>query len=1028
MASSCFCPPNPAFSVSTSAHSHRKATLRHFAVRLPSRCRLESNAPNRLKVFASSSAVPVMDQSPQSKASSHVPTVVEVDLGNRSYPIYIGSGLLNQPQLLQRHIHGKKVLIVTNTTVAPLYLDKTISALTDGNPNVSVETVILPDGEKFKNMETLMKVFDKAIESRLDRRCTFVALGGGVIGDMCGYAAASYLRGVNFIQIPTTVMAQVDSSVGGKTGINHPLGKNMIGAFYQPQCVLVDTDTLNTLPDRELASGLAEVIKYGLIRDAEFFEWQENNMSALLARDPEAFAYAIKRSCENKAEVVSLDEKESGLRATLNLGHTFGHVMAVDMSRRLGWIDDSLVHRVDKILQQTKLPTTPPKTMTVEMFKSIMAVDKKVADGKLRLILLKGPLGNCVFTGVLPAVLLALPLFPDTTWSSSSANPGLCASILRTATATAHYPRSTSSSIYNLQMLSSQNEGNPSTTAHSANKNLQEELRKLRILLQQNRSDSAKSYIANLAQSNSVSELYCSFCAPVPSPMKPLFVDMLFSVYVDSKLLDKASELYSLMRKDGKFPTLSGIKVFLEMLNSSRQYRKALEVFSDAVNANMQIDSNCYSIAIQSAVKLGDLRRALQLMDFMRKSGLRMDAFVYNVVMGGLCKERRVSEARKLFDEMLERRVTPTKVTFNILIDGYCKVGNLEEAFNVREKMRNENVKPNEITFNTLLSGLCKMGRMEEVNKVLEEMKTCGFVPDGFTSSILFDGHLRCADIDSSMALFEEVVKKGNGKMDIAEQILNKLMQNGYSPTEVIFSIIVNGYCKEGNMEKDGRLLEAEVIVNDMIDAGESNKCLEWYEQMKTSGVRPTLRTYHPLISACKKEECGLTLVERIVQEMYQMNLSPDRVVYNELIYCYALHGEVGKSFALRNKMEEQGIHADKMTYNSLILGHLKKGECQEARDLVDTMKARGIVPNSNTYNTLISGHCKLKDFDGAYIWYREMFENGFLPVISICTELISGLKAEGKSKEAQTICSEMSAKGLDEWSSNEDFSVVSEA
>ncbi|XP_031115855.1 3-dehydroquinate synthase, chloroplastic-like [Ipomoea triloba] len=420
MASSCFCPPNPAFSVSTSAHSHRKATLRHFAVRLPARRRLESNAPNRLKVFATSSAIPVMDQSPQSKASSHVPAIVEVDLGNRSYPIYIGSGLLNQPQLLQRHIHGKKVLIVTNTTVAPLYLDKTISALTDGNPNVSVETVILPDGEKFKNMETLMKVFDKAIESRLDRRCTFVALGGGVIGDMCGYAAASYLRGVNFIQIPTTVMAQVDSSVGGKTGINHPLGKNMIGAFYQPQCVLVDTDTLNTLPDRELASGLAEVIKYGLIRDAEFFEWQENNMSALLARDPEAFAYAIKRSCENKAEVVSLDEKESGLRATLNLGHTFGHaietgfgygewlhgeavaagtVMAVDMSRRLGWIDDSLVHRVDKILQQTKLPTAPPKTMTVEMFKSIMAVDKKVADGKLRLILLKGPLGNCVFTG-----------------------------------------------------------------------------------------------------------------------------------------------------------------------------------------------------------------------------------------------------------------------------------------------------------------------------------------------------------------------------------------------------------------------------------------------------------------------------------------------------------------------------------------------------------------------------------------------------------------------------------------------------
>ncbi|MBA0618067.1 hypothetical protein Godav_027461 [Gossypium davidsonii] len=319
-----------------------------------------------------------------------------------------------------RHVHGKKVIVVTNTTIAPLYLDKVVEALTKGNPAVSMEYVILPDGEKFKDMDTLMKVFDKAIESRLDRRCTFVALGGGVIGDMCGFAAASFLRGVNFIQIPTTVMAQVDSSVGGKTGINHPLGKNLIGAFYQPQCVLIDTDTLDTLPDRELASGLAEVIKYGLIRDAEFFEWQEKNMEKLIARNPNALAYAIKRSCENKAEVVSLDEKESGLRATLNLGHTFGHaietgfgygqwlhgeavaagtVMAVDMSYRLGWIDSSIVKRVDDILLRAKLPTASPETMTVEMFKSVMAVDKKVADGLLRLILLKGPLGNCVFTG-----------------------------------------------------------------------------------------------------------------------------------------------------------------------------------------------------------------------------------------------------------------------------------------------------------------------------------------------------------------------------------------------------------------------------------------------------------------------------------------------------------------------------------------------------------------------------------------------------------------------------------------------------
>ncbi|TYJ10145.1 hypothetical protein E1A91_A11G187800v1 [Gossypium mustelinum] len=364
-------------------------------------------------------ATPVMDQ-PVGEKSSGAPTIVEVDLGNRSYPIYIGSGLLDQPELLQKHVHGKKVIVVTNTTIAPLYLDKVVEALTKGNTAVSVEYVILPDGEKFKDMDTLMKVFDKAIESRLDRRCTFVALGGGVIGDMCGFAAASFLRGVNFIQIPTTVMAQVDSSVGGKTGINHPLGKNLIGAFYQPQCVLIDTDTLDTLPDRELASGLAEVIKYGLIRDAEFFEWQEKNMEKLIARNPNALAYAIKRSCENKAEVVSFDEKESGLRATLNLGHTFGHaietgfgygqwlhgeavaagmVMAVDMSYRLGWIDSSIVKRVDDILLRAKLPTAPPETMTVEMFKSVMAVDKKVADGLLRLILLKGPPGNCVFTG-----------------------------------------------------------------------------------------------------------------------------------------------------------------------------------------------------------------------------------------------------------------------------------------------------------------------------------------------------------------------------------------------------------------------------------------------------------------------------------------------------------------------------------------------------------------------------------------------------------------------------------------------------
>ncbi|KAF8376688.1 hypothetical protein HHK36_031642 [Tetracentron sinense] len=338
--------------------NHDLVSRRSFSVSFDSLGLNRSGTPvlkfDRIRSKISASSAQVMEQSPR-KTDSRVPTIVDVDLGDRSYPIYIGSGLLEEHDLLQRHVHGKRVLVVTNTTVAPLYLDKVINALTSGNPNVSVESVILPDGEKYKDMDTLMKVFDKAIESRLDRRCTFVALGGGVIGDMCGFAAAAFLRGVNFIQIPTTVMAQVDSSVGGKTGINHRLGKNLIGAFYQPQCVLIDTETLNTLPERELASGLAEVVKYGLIRDPEFFDWQEKNMQALLARDPSALAYAIKRSCENKAEVVSLDEKEGGLRATLNLGHTFGHVMAVDMSHRLGWIDDSIVKRVYNILQLAKL-------------------------------------------------------------------------------------------------------------------------------------------------------------------------------------------------------------------------------------------------------------------------------------------------------------------------------------------------------------------------------------------------------------------------------------------------------------------------------------------------------------------------------------------------------------------------------------------------------------------------------------------------------------------------------------------------
>jgi 3-dehydroquinate synthase len=350
--------------------------------------------------------------------------VVTVDLADgRDYPIYIGTSYTHEQAttLLSSHIHGKKVLIVTNDKVAPLYLEKYKSVL-KSNPNLDVETFVVPDGEEYKSMDILQTILDKALETGLDRKCTFVALGGGVIGDMVGFAAAIYQRGVNFIQIPTTVMAMVDSSVGGKTGVNHPLGKNMIGAFHQPQCVLIDTDTLSTLPDRELKSGVAEIIKYGLIRDADLFRWLESSMGLLLARDPSATRYAIRRSCENKADVVREDEKEADVRATLNLGHTFGHAiesgsgygtylhgeavaigtaMAATMSAELGWIDEELVGRTYKILDQAGLPVDLPvdSPMDRDTFLRYMAADKKVANGQLRLILLRGPLGNCVFTG-----------------------------------------------------------------------------------------------------------------------------------------------------------------------------------------------------------------------------------------------------------------------------------------------------------------------------------------------------------------------------------------------------------------------------------------------------------------------------------------------------------------------------------------------------------------------------------------------------------------------------------------------------
>ncbi len=328
-----------------------------------------------------------------------------VNLGDRSYPIQIGRDLLGKPELLADHITGQQVLIVSNETVAPLYLNKTLSGL----KKYQCESVILPDGEQYKTLDTVNLIYDALLKNRFDRQCTLIALGGGVVGDITGFAAATYQRGVNFIQIPTTLLAQVDSSVGGKTGVNHPLGKNMIGAFHQPQCVLIDTNTLNTLEDKELSAGLAEIIKYGLIRDPEFFGWLEQHIPALLEKDPTDLAFAIERSCQNKADVVAADEKEAGQRALLNFGHTFGHaieagmgygswlhgeaiatgmLMAADLSLRHGWINQEQMQRIQTILVSAKLPITSPPELDNTRFMDLMAVDKKVQAGKIRLVLL----------------------------------------------------------------------------------------------------------------------------------------------------------------------------------------------------------------------------------------------------------------------------------------------------------------------------------------------------------------------------------------------------------------------------------------------------------------------------------------------------------------------------------------------------------------------------------------------------------------------------------------------------------------
>jgi 3-dehydroquinate synthase len=359
----------------------------------------------------------------QTNGSGKTMQTLNVGLAERSYPLYIGSSLLGHIELLLPHIPQKRAVIVSNTTVAPLYLQQLSEGLVSNG--VQIQSIILPDGEQYKSSESLDVIYDALLSARCERSTPLIALGGGVIGDITGFAAATYLRGVPFIQIPTTLLAQVDSSVGGKTGINHLLGKNMIGAFYQPRVVVADTSTLNTLPDKELRAGIAEVIKYGLIRDLPFLEWLEANIDKLLARDIAALQYAIARSCQNKADVVGADERESGERALLNLGHTFGHaiengmgygvwlhgegvaagiVMAADLSQRLGWLSAEDVARVRKLFERAGLPVAGPR-LGAEKYLQLMGLDKKVSDGKIRFVLLKS-LGNAVITGDVAHALL----------------------------------------------------------------------------------------------------------------------------------------------------------------------------------------------------------------------------------------------------------------------------------------------------------------------------------------------------------------------------------------------------------------------------------------------------------------------------------------------------------------------------------------------------------------------------------------------------------------------------------------------
>jgi 3-dehydroquinate synthase len=347
---------------------------------------------------------------------------VPIALGDRSYRISIGRGLVPDTATWEPAPASSRALIVTNTTVGPLYAARLAAAVAARHRAVHV--VALPDGEVHKDWQTLNRIFDTLLQHGCDRKTVLYALGGGVVGDMTGYAAASYMRGVPFVQVPTTLLAQVDSSVGGKTAINHPLGKNMIGAFYQPAMVVCDLDTLVTLPARELSAGLAEVIKYGPIADMALLQWLEDNVDALIARDAAALAHAVRRSCEIKAAIVGEDEREGGLRAILNFGHTFGHaieaglgygewlhgeavgcgmVMALELSRRLGLVDAAFADRVTDLIRRAGLPTVGP-ALGADRYLELMRVDKKAEAGEIRFILIDGP-GRAVLRGAPDALV-----------------------------------------------------------------------------------------------------------------------------------------------------------------------------------------------------------------------------------------------------------------------------------------------------------------------------------------------------------------------------------------------------------------------------------------------------------------------------------------------------------------------------------------------------------------------------------------------------------------------------------------------